>query len=237
MLIWTIVFTILITVVVAFRFWAAWIKRRSLRPDDYFILLAFVRTESFPSCILKAHERQLSTLVSEAVTWWGIANGLGAHTFELNRTELGVQYKVIRSGLSCHLWILRVCTPKLTQMHQLLLSGGITWLFATLFCKLSILWFYICIFATRKFKIVAWILMSVVIIYGVAFVCVFLTRCHPVSYSHHPIPSSFCTSVPVSLNMIIDIAVVVLPLPPLWRLQMATRNKISITFLFSLGLL
>lgn len=28
------------------------------------------------------------------LTWWAIANGLGAHTKQLDSYELGVQYKV-----------------------------------------------------------------------------------------------------------------------------------------------
>ena len=37
---------------------------------------------------------ETSTLALESLTWWAIANGLGAHTSELNNYELGVQYKV-----------------------------------------------------------------------------------------------------------------------------------------------
>lgn len=47
LLVWLVVFTVIITVVVAFRFWAASIKRRALRPDDYMIIVAYVSAASF----------------------------------------------------------------------------------------------------------------------------------------------------------------------------------------------
>ena len=42
LLVWMVVFTFIITIVIALRFWAASIKRRPLRPDDYLIVIAFV---------------------------------------------------------------------------------------------------------------------------------------------------------------------------------------------------
>lgn len=85
--------------------------------------------------------------------------------------------------------------------------------------------------------------MFIVASYGIAFVCVFLTNCSPVSYSWNPVPGGYCKSVKVeeitsvSFNMVIDTSIVVLPMPPLWGLQMATRKKVAISFLFSLGLM
>jgi len=42
---------------------------------------------------------QVATLATEGLTWWGIANGLGAHTQELDPYELSVQFKVIQTVL------------------------------------------------------------------------------------------------------------------------------------------
>ena len=129
------------------------------------------------------------------------------------------------------------------DVRQVLLGAGFTWLFATVFCKLSILWFYTCIFTTKRFKLAARILMFIVSAYGISFLCVFFTNCHPVSYSWNPVPGGHCRTdtteetLSVSINMVIDTAVVILPMPPLWGLQMATRKKAGISFLFGLGLL
>lgn len=160
----------------------------------------------------------ISTLATEALTSWAVAYGMGAHTWELNTYAVGVQYKV-------------------------LLGSGITWVVATAFCKISILWFYTCIFSTKGFKLSARILMLFVAAYAIAFFCVFLTNCQPISYQWHPVPGGHCKSITVeeitsvSANMVIDTAIVVLPMRPLWGLQMATRKKIGISILFGLGLL
>lgn len=129
------------------------------------------------------------------------------------------------------------------MIYQILLGTGFTWLFATSFCKLSILWFYTTIFTTVPFKIAARTIMFIVSAYGVAFLCAFFTNCQPLSQPWNPVPEGHCKNVTieqiasVSSNMIIDAVIVILPLPPLWGLQMATRKKIAISGLFSLGLL
>ena len=85
--------------------------------------------------------------------------------------------------------------------------------------------------------------MFIVFGYGISFFCVFLTNCHPITYSWNPVPGGYCKSVTVeeitsvSVNMVIDTAIVILPMPPLWGLRMPIRKKIGISFLFSLGLL
>ena len=85
--------------------------------------------------------------------------------------------------------------------------------------------------------------MSIVTGYGVSFFVTFLTNCQPISYPWNPIPGGHCKSVTVeeitsvSINMIIDICIVFLPMLPLWRLQMPLRKKVGISSLFALGLL
>jgi hypothetical protein len=84
--------------------------------------------------------------------------------------------------------------------------------------------------------------MGIVAAYGVSFLVVFFTNCQPLSQPWNPVPHGYCKDVTieqitsVSANMVIDAAIVVLPMPPLWGLQLATRKKVAISFLFSLGL-
>ena len=79
--------------------------------------------------------------------------------------------------------------------------------------------------------------------YGVMFLCVFFTSCRPLSYPWNPIPGGYCKDVnveaiaSVSVNMVLDTSIVVLPVWPLWGLQMRIRKKVAISCLFGLGLL
>ena len=85
--------------------------------------------------------------------------------------------------------------------------------------------------------------MVVVAAYCISFFCVFFTNCRPLTHAWNPVPGGHCKSVTVeeitsvSVNMAIDIAIVVLPMPSLWKLQMATKKKVGISVLFGLGLL
>lgn len=131
----------------------------------------------------------------------------------------------------------------LTPTSKILLGVGFTWLFATVFCKLSILWMYICIFTVKPFRYAAYVLMFIVAGYGISFICVFFTNCTTLDFMWNPVPGGSCKDIAieeilsVSVNMVIDTAIVLLPMPVLWGLQLATRKKIAISGIFSLGLL
>lgn len=98
LMIWLIVFTILVTVIIVLRFWALRIKKRSLRPDDYMVVVAWVSVmASLSMHICCSQDKQVNTVALACVAWWAIANGLGAHTTELDEYELGVQFKVMQT--------------------------------------------------------------------------------------------------------------------------------------------
>ena len=55
LMMWLIVFTILVTVIIALRFWAVRIKKRSLRLDDYMVVLAWTSAAAFFSVCVRAY--------------------------------------------------------------------------------------------------------------------------------------------------------------------------------------
>lgn len=85
-------------------------------------------------------------------------------------------------------------------------------------------------------------MMGVVGCYGVAFVILFMTRCDPIYQQWNPQPGGSCRDLvvqelpSVSLNVIIDIIIVFMPLPVLWSLQLALRSKLVVSIIFSIGL-
>ena len=84
--------------------------------------------------------------------------------------------------------------------------------------------------------------MGVVTAYSIAFLVVFLTNCQPISYPWNPVPGGYYKSIGVeeavslSIDMAIDTSVVILPMVPLWKLQLPTRKKIAVSRFFCLGL-
>lgn len=67
--------------------------------------------------------------------------------------------------------------------------------------------------------------------------------CQPVSYFWNQDQPGRCIDefmffkVNGIVNLILDIVVLLLPLPMLWRLQMHVKKKIALSVIFSLGLL
>lgn len=94
LLTWIIVFTVITTLFLILRFWAARIQKRSLYLDDYFVLLAYVRPQVHYIENSDRSRAQASTLAFESTTIWAIINGLGAHATELSPEQLAVQFKV-----------------------------------------------------------------------------------------------------------------------------------------------
>jgi len=160
----------------------------------------------------------INMLVMAATGWWGIANGLGFHTSSLNDHQVGIQYRM-------------------------LMAFSVVWLLSTVFAKLSVLILYLSIFPDRKFRFATFFVIFVVSGYCVSFMCIFLTNCTPISQQWDPVPGGYCKKLDieefcsVSLNMLIDLMIVALPIRPIWKLQMAKRNKLAILSMFSLGLL
>ncbi|EAW15345.1 uncharacterized protein ACLA_060120 [Aspergillus clavatus NRRL 1] len=161
----------------------------------------------------------VSACTMAALAWWAIANGLGSHTNELSDEEIGVQYKLI-------------------------IASGMTWLVGTVCCKLSMLALYTTLFrAYKPIRILVWIVSGLVGAYFVAFLPIFLTQCHPISYGWDPVPGGGCRSLTLQeilsivLNIVLDTIIALLPVPALWKLHMAIRNKVTIGAMFGMGLI
>lgn len=77
--------------------------------------------------------------------------------------------------------------------------------------------------------------------FGITFFFVFLTHCIPISQQWNPVPGGWCRSetvnelTSISINLVIDTAIVLLPMPWLWRLQMPFSKKVLVTVMFSFG--
>ncbi|PYI31821.1 hypothetical protein BP00DRAFT_486485 [Aspergillus indologenus CBS 114.80] len=102
---------------------------------------------------------------------------------------------------------------------------------------------YASLFPSRGFTRMLWTTAACVVAYFVSFLPIFLTQCHPVSFGWNPVQGGYCRSLyiqeilSISINMIIDTGIALLPIPALWKLKMATRNKLTISIMFGLGLI
>jgi len=111
-----------------------------------------------------------------------------------------------------------------------------------MFVKLSLLLFYLQLSPERKFRLLVYALIFVVTSYSIASVFVVIFSCFPVAKSWDTtVAGGYCINLPVfyvanlSLNSATDIAVLILPFPMLFGVQMPMRDKIAVTAVFMTG--
>ncbi|KAI0487322.1 hypothetical protein F4859DRAFT_509893 [Xylaria cf. heliscus] len=149
--------------------------------------------------------------------FWGIFNGLGKHITELTVDQLTIQVK-------------------------LLLISEFTYLLGVAFIKMSMLFLYHRIYTTPAFRRLCYFVIGLDLAYIITFIPIFLTNCIPLSQYWDPKPTGWCRdtvisdSATVAGNLLLDLFVLIMPLPILWRLQMSIRDKLTVTSMFSIGL-
>lgn len=117
------------------------------------------------------------------------------------------------------------------------------WICAVTTIRASIVLLYINIFTTRPFRIVCYAVLAFNLTFFSTTILARCLICKPIEYSwDYTIPGGSCGDqkafdiFTAGVNLLQDFIVVVLPMPVLWRLQMATSRKLAVTGLFSLGL-
>ncbi|KAI1360978.1 hypothetical protein F5Y08DRAFT_348291 [Xylaria arbuscula] len=115
---------------------------------------------------------------------------------------------------------------------------------ANSFVRFSILAFFRQIFPGQRFRIAVTITQIAVVSYLVAITIGFAAICQPFSRNFDTTPEQvkYCGNqylqflLSAIFNLTLDLIIFGLPMPMLWRLQMHTRRKISLIFIFGLGL-
>ena len=117
-----------------------------------------------------------------------------------------------------------------------------TYAFATAFPKLSVLFFYRRLFPTKLFRITVYVLMFMVVGLCASIVIVSLFQCSPIAYAwDRTIKGGTCIDELAYFrwitppNLIIDLALLILPLPMVWRLHTSVGQKAGLTLTFVTG--
>ncbi|PYH31614.1 uncharacterized protein BO87DRAFT_442259 [Aspergillus neoniger CBS 115656] len=108
--------------------------------------------------------------------------------------------------------------------------------------RLAILDLYINTFPVQTFCIAAYVLEGIIVLYLIGSIATTLRLCRPLAYYWNPSLEGSCGNALTAelaaavINMILDIIAVILPVPVIWKLQMATEKKVAVTATFGLGL-
>lgn len=110
--------------------------------------------------------------------------------------------------------------------------------------KCSLLFFYRRIFRGTLFSYVTWTTIGLATIWGISYFFTLLFKCNPLSaYVHYGLkapglhcanPYSIYYSLAIS-DVLIDIIILIIPIPFVWRLHMKTSQKVAVSGIFALG--
>lgn len=125
------------------------------------------------------------------------------------------------------------------------MAGIVTYSLAVTMVKISILTLYRRIFDTARFHQASLVLGVVCVTWFFVICFTDIFQCRPFEaafdpqlvFTYHCIDiQSYLWGVVLS-NLVIDLAILYLPLPMVWKLQLSIRQKLALTGMFLLGLL
>lgn len=110
--------------------------------------------------------------------------------------------------------------------------------------KISILFFYLKVFPARGFRWCVYVLIVCNVCFAVVFDFLLAFQCDPIAGAWKAWDGTFpaqCISINVlgwsaaAINIVLDLSVIILPLPELFRLSMSLRKKVQIIMMFAVG--
>lgn len=129
---------------------------------------------------------------------------------------------------------------------QLYYFDELVYITALALTKVSILFFYLKVFPKRSFRICTWVLISLNLVYAITFDLLLIFQCQPLEGAWKQWDGEFetqCISINVlgwsaaAINIALDVAVIVLPLPELFGLSLSLRKRLQIIAMFAVGFL
>ncbi len=133
--------------------------------------------------------------------------------------------------------------------HQMLAVDGYLYVVAITLAKASLLLFLYRIFhVDRRFRIAAWVVGGILGIWATVTVFLAVFACRPVKASWNlkllKDPKTKCEPKAWNVeniygfcNIITDFALIIMPLPLVWRMQMDRKKKIGVGLVFASGVL
>lgn len=160
-----------------------------------------------------------------------------------NIAMIGLTLKLVYYGLGLHVFVLQIDDVK----------GYLKFLWAIYFvhttgmaiAKTSVLLFYTRVFGMRntKFKYAIWSVHAMNIAWAIGTLLSVLFICNPISKAWEFLQPGSCLNFTQLWlgnglpNLIIDVIILVLPVPMLWQLKMKWARKIQIIGVFACGYL
>lgn len=127
---------------------------------------------------------------------------------------------------------------------KLFIAIEVVWAAAAVSVRISIILLCICLFPVRLFRLVSWMVVGLNLATFLSTVLTACLICRPIFYSFDKtIPGGHCGDLmafedfQAIMSLLLDLTIVVLPLPLLWQLQMKRQKKIQLSVVFGTGLM
>lgn len=130
------------------------------------------------------------------------------------------------------------------KLMQLIIPLQVLWVLSLSCTKISILLLYLRIFPVTWTVRLSWATMGVTVCWAIATILAGFLICKPLAYNwDQSIPGGHCGDQVSSftgtgvINLVTDLVVLGIPMPSLYKLQMATYKKVTFIAVFALGLM
>ncbi|KAL4889363.1 hypothetical protein BDV59DRAFT_205350 [Aspergillus ambiguus] len=156
-----------------------------------------------------------------------------------NIVVVGFIFAMVRAGMGLHAATLP--PDDVVLIAKFLVVAEILYVFNLVWTKMSILFMYYRIFRFPHFKKWAYIISTFVVLWVICITLLFIFICVPVQKLWYPdIPGRCINQVATWIanaisTILTDLAILLLPIPQVWRLQLRLSEKLALTFAFGLG--
>ena len=137
----------------------------------------------------------------------------------------------------------KVPLDQIVLMAKFLLVAEILYAWNLCWTKISLLLMYYRIFRFPFFKRMAYAIGAFIIAWGITITFLFIFICVPVQKLWYTDLPGHCINqvgtwiANAASTIVTDLAILVLPIPQVWKLQLRKPEKIALTFAFCLGFL
>jgi hypothetical protein len=147
------------------------------------------------------------------------------------------------NGFGKDLWTLS--PDSITTISKTYFFSEVFYIPALGLIKISVIITYLRIFMDEKFRMLCYILIGVVALATVIFEGVTIGQCTPISYSWtkwdnehqgHCLHSTASVWANAGINILLDLIIVVSPMPVLWRMNMNVQKRILVCMMFGVGI-
>ncbi|KAI6084402.1 hypothetical protein F4821DRAFT_242762 [Hypoxylon rubiginosum] len=149
---------------------------------------------------------------------------------------------ISENGLGLDMWF--VPHDQITEILKFYFIDELVYITALAMTKISMLFFYLKVFPKKSFRIVTYALIVINLVYAITYDLLLIFQCNPLEGAWRTWDGEFeaqCISInglgwsAAAINIALDLAVIVLPLPELYRLSLSLRKRLQIMAMFAVG--